>query len=516
MVGCLGGALLAAGALVPEYFLGETFPHFDFLSSFSYVVIVGVALLWGIVAALCASLVSALAINYFILSPHLAWNFTGVPDLVGFIISFATFATLSTIASLAEGRRQQLVTRQARLEALQAVTAALAGVSTPAEVAAVAIRDGPKALGAGMTIVHLLSADGSWLERVDLEGDPSGDARLALGLNHPACEAARRGASVWIETPTSFFTSNTTLKMRVRARVEARACLPLRAEGRTIGVLEVVFPQPRIFTVDERNFLRTMAGLTGQAMARARQYLLAREHATASEELAGLRSDLVAAVSHELRTPLTAILGLAELLDERWEHISEPRKRERIAQIAQAANRQSRLVEDLLLMSRMEGETMTLDRGPVPLRALIERAAAEVRVSYPGQRILLEGRADSQVVAEPDRAVQILGNLIDNAAKYSPEGSPVAVNWSTDGSTVTVRVRDQGPGIAEQHRGILFTRFGRVPGSRIRAGHVGTGLGLHLSRRLAEAMGGDLDLEMTSVEGSTFRLRLPAPPTSLN
>jgi len=70
-------------------------------------------------------------------------------------------------------------------------------------------------------------------------------------------------------------------------------------------------------------------------------------------------------------------------------------------------------------------------------------------------------------------------------------------------------VRDRGPGIPEAHRGVLFTRFGRVPGSRIRAGHVGTGLGLYLSRQLAEAMGGTLDLEATGPQGSTFALRLP-------
>jgi protein-histidine pros-kinase len=74
------------------------------------------------------------------------------------------------------------------------------------------------------------------------------------------------------------------------------------------------------------------------------------------------------------------------------------------------------------------------------------------------------------------------------------------------------RVRDRGPGIAEQDRAMLFTRFGRLPGSRIRAGHVGAGLGLHISRGLAEAMSGELDLEASSPGGSTFRLRLPPAP----
>lgn len=504
LIGYAAGTLLAGGALVPAYFLSAAFPGFDFPSALSYLVIVGVALIWGIGSGLCASLISALGINYFILAPHLAWNLSAVTDLAGFIVSFATFGAISAIASLAEGRRRQLVMRQERLEALQAVTAALAAVSTPEEVAAVMRREGARALGARSAIAWLLSPDGAWLEWA---GAPPLQ-RIAFAAHRPACEAIRHRAPIWLESP-----SRPEPDPEGEAGVgdyASAAYLPLLAEGRAIGVLAVLFAQPRIFTLNERTFLHTMAGLASQAMERARQYLLVREHARASEELATLRSDLVAAVSHELRTPLTAILGLAELLQEHWDRMGEPRKRERIAQIAQAANRQSRLVEDLLLLSRLDSEAMQFNPRPIALHALVERAAAEVRASYPGQQVTLAGPADQEVFADHDRVIQILANLIDNAAKYSPEGSPVAVSWRLDGALVLVRVRDHGPGIAEQHRALLFTRFGRVPGSRIRAGHVGTGLGLYLSRRLAEAMGGRIQLEATGPEGSTFQFWLPA------
>ena len=103
--------------------------------------------------------------------------------------------------------------------------------------------------------------------------------------------------------------------------------------------------------------------------------------------------------------------------------------------------------------------------------------------------------------------VRILVHLLDNATKYS-EGRPVVVSWEAEGELAVVRVHDQGPGIPEQGRELLFTCFGRNAG-RIRAGRVGTGLGLFLGRRLAQALGGDLDLEATGPAGSTFRLSIP-------
>jgi signal transduction histidine kinase len=106
--------------------------------------------------------------------------------------------------------------------------------------------------------------------------------------------------------------------------------------------------------------------------------------------------------------------------------------------------------------------------------------------------------------------VQVLTNLLDNAAKYSPEGSPISISWRAEGNMVVTRVRDQGPGVPVEGREHLFTRFGRIPGIVPRSGRVSTGLGLYLSRRLAKAMGGDLDLELTGPQGSIFRLRLPA------
>jgi PAS domain S-box-containing protein len=230
----------------------------------------------------------------------------------------------------------------------------------------------------------------------------------------------------------------------------------------------------------------------------------------AAENLAHLRSDFVAAVSHELRTPLTAIVGFAELLEARWKQFSEAQRLGRIANIVQAANRQLRLVEDLLLISRLETAGVTPQCAALSLAALVEQAVAEVQGSHPGQPVVLQGACGLEVWADGARTIQVLANLLDNAAKYSPEGRSITASWECEGEIVVVRVADQGSGVPAEGRDQLFTRFGRVPGSRIRAGRVGTGLGLYISRKLAEAMGGNLDLEETGPRGTTFRLRLPA------
>jgi PAS domain S-box-containing protein len=294
-----------------------------------------------------------------------------------------------------------------------------------------------------------------------------------------------------------------------------------RAE-RSSGEIEVLTRSGSILTILENGV--TIVGADGKHKRavftvditdRARSQRESERARGAAEELARLRSDFVASVSHELRTPLTAIVGYAELLQARWSGIDDTRRLAQISKIVLSANRQQRLVDDLLLLSQAEDETRDQDGEAAPLGTLVERAAEEVRGCYRGQSIQLDGPMSLPVFVNPDRAVQILVNLLDNAAKYSTEGSPIDITWAPSGTMARIAVRDRGPGIPARGHAQLFARFGRVSGSRIRAGRVGTGLGLYLARRLAEAMRGTLDLESTGPEGSVFRLMLPIATTPL-
>jgi two-component system sensor histidine kinase KdpD len=178
--------------------------------------------------------------------------------------------------------------------------------------------------------------------------------------------------------------------------------------------------------------------------------------------------------------------------------------------IARAAQRQKRLVEDLLLVTVVDAGKLELKPSAIAPHAIVAGAVEEVQATYNGQIVAQHGRQGPLMIADPDRAHQILANLMDNAAKYSEEGQPLSVAWEIQANMIAIRISDRGPGISVESRKVLFTRFGRVQGSTARAGRSGTGLGLHLSRSLAEAMGGSLELESTGPGGSTFVLRLPA------
>ena len=293
-------------------------------------------------------------------------------------------------------------------------------------------------------------------------------------------------------------------------RLRSLITIPMLIDGSVGGAFTVASFEPRRYTTRHIGLATAFGERAGQAVRNARLYTAEQERARAAEELAALRSDFVAAVSHELRTPLTAILGYAELLEDRWGRTGDEQRRATVRKIALAANRQRRMVDDLLLLGRIEAGSLTVALREVALGTLVRRAAEEVQASYRGQRIDIDGPAELLVLADADRTVQVLINLLDNAAKYSPEGCPIEVRWHGQGGrTACVQVRDMGTGIPEHGGATLFTRFGRLPGSRARAGRVGTGLGLYLSRQFATMMGGTLDLEATGASGSTFALRLP-------
>lgn len=222
-----------------------------------------------------------------------------------------------------------------------------------------------------------------------------------------------------------------------------------------------------------------------------------------------LRRDLTANVSHELRTPLTSIKGFTEtLLAGAW--ADEQACRRFLTIIDTEATRLMTLVDDLMALSRLESRAEPMELRQVRLDAVVEEAASRLRPQAAQHRIALRTSAGREtiVTADPDRILQVLTNLIDNAIKFTPEGGTVEVALSQDGADAVVSVADSGQGIPPDDLPRIFDRFYRVDRSRSREAG-GSGLGLAIAKHIIVAHGGRIAVTSRLGTGTTFSVALP-------
>ena len=222
------------------------------------------------------------------------------------------------------------------------------------------------------------------------------------------------------------------------------------------------------------------------------------------------KSEFLSRMSHELRTPLNAVLGFSQLLE--LDELSREQE-QAVRQITKGGRHLLDLINEILDISQIETGTLALSPEAVQVREVIGETAALLRplAADRGVHLLGDGNppgADAYVFADRQRLKQILLNLIGNAIKYNREGGTVSITCSNPtGGTLRIQVTDTGPGIAKEHFDLLFTPFERLGAERSTI--EGTGIGLALSRRLAEVMGGTLGVESTVGRGSTFWVEFP-------
>lgn len=216
--------------------------------------------------------------------------------------------------------------------------------------------------------------------------------------------------------------------------------------------------------------------------------------------------EIIATVSHELRSPLTSIKGFTSLLLSRWDGIDDDRKKEMLEAVRHDADRVTRMLTELLDISRLETGRLHLSPRPLEVGPLIESVVAKVALVEPDLEAAVEVAASTpEVVADADKVEQVLTNLVENAAKYaSPTGLRITAGPG-DGGGVVVAVADRGAGIPAADLSRVFERFYRREEGR----PTGTGLGLWISRGLVEAHGGTLTATSVEGEGTTFTFTLP-------
>jgi signal transduction histidine kinase len=240
------------------------------------------------------------------------------------------------------------------------------------------------------------------------------------------------------------------------------------------------------------------------------------EVAAANAELRrldSLKSQFVSVAAHELRTPLSSILGYVEMLLDGDLGPLTGQQRASLETVERSANRLIAITRNLLDLTRIEAGTILLSLKPVDLGALLRAVVTEYEPELAARDhgVTLElPRHLPPALCDEGRAAQIVGNLLSNAAKYTPPGGTISVRLGRDEQEgfLRVSVSDEGPGISLEDQEQLFTRFYRGEGAR-QSGEAGTGLGLPIARSLVELHGGRIWLESQPGAGSTFLITLP-------
>ena len=306
---------------------------------------------------------------------------------------------------------------------------------------------------------------------------------------------------------------------KANRNITSALSLPLRAGDRCVGVLNVNrINHPEPFREHHREILRLFAEHVGSVIERA-QVMDRLDSRTQELEAANVRlaelnrmkDVFLSTASHELKTPLTSVIAYAELLDESNGQLSAGQQREFVRRLRAEAQRLLGLIDDILDLSRLETGKLKLRRETVDINQLVlETLETAAHLAEKHGVTLREELREGLETLELDavKMRQVVLNLLANAVNFTPDGGTVHIATRRDGPHVVLEVQDQGPGVAPENTAHIFEIFAQASGPAP-GRPVGTGIGLHLVKRLVELHGGLVGVESKPGQGSTFWVRLP-------
>jgi len=286
--------------------------------------------------------------------------------------------------------------------------------------------------------------------------------------------------------------------------------IPLIVGRRVIGMFSVNSPYPDSIAAGEISLSAAVSNQVAITVENVRLFTALQNTYEELKQLDRLKTEFVNTVSHELRAPLHSISGFVQLLysgkikDERTQ-------RECLETIARQTRHLTRLIDDLLDVSRMESGRLELRKGPVRIYEVIQNVIAELQPLADEKQITLTTKATPDlpiISADSERLGQVIRNLVHNAIKFTHENGHVSVSASTKDGQLLVQVQDDGIGIAAEAIPHLFERFYQVRGPNKRSTG-GTGLGLYICKQIVTAHGGNIWVESEPGKGSTFSFSLP-------
>ena len=269
------------------------------------------------------------------------------------------------------------------------------------------------------------------------------------------------------------------------------------------GLPGVTRAPEQLLTCGERNLL--VSARYVRDTGRLQHTVLSIRDTAARQRQERSAADLVSTVAHELRSPLTSVKGFTATLLAKWDRFTDEQKQIMLQTVNADADRVTRLISELLDVSRIDSGRLELHRQVVDVASAVRRAyEGHIAVGEPTERfVLLEHGTPPEMWLDPDKLDQIIGNLVENALRHG-DGTITVVVQATDAG-VEVTVTDEGEGVDEDIRSMIFGKFWR--GRRRRGG---TGLGLYITKGLVEAHGGTIDVGRAPSGGAQFRFSLPA------
>jgi two-component system, OmpR family, sensor histidine kinase KdpD len=444
--------------------------------------------------AVIASFLSVACFDFFFVPPYMTFAVTDTQYVLTFAIMLVVALLVSNLASRVREQTESARQRERRTAILYALSRDLAAIRGSESIAQASARHAADVMSTPAAVL---------LPRPDGRLIPMTAEGSAFTL-----EPRDEGVARWVLEHGRMAGLGTDTLPGAGALF-----LPVTGTQRPVAVLGVRPTGPQGFSPDQVHILEALASQTAAALERARLADEAQQ-ALVDVETERLRNALLSSVSHDLRTPLAAITGAASSLLDDAEAVGPDARRELTATIFEEADRLNRLVRNLLDMTRLQSGTVRVARQWHPLEEIVGSALNRLEARLQGRPVVTRIGEDLPLVPLDGVLIeQVLVNLIENALKYTPGGTPVEISaWGAEGE-VTIEVADRGPGVPPGEEERVFEKFHRIE-TRERPG--GVGLGLTVCRGIVAAHGGRIWVENRPGGGAAFRFTLPligTPPS---
>jgi two-component system sensor histidine kinase KdpD len=445
--------------------------------------------------SIAAAALSVASYDFFFVPPFYTFSVEHARHMLTFAMMFGLGLVVSNLTSRLRRQEREARVREERTAALYDLSRELVGVPDLARAADVAARHAARVFGC-VAAVLLRDAEGR------LSVPPAGDVPSTL-------TPADVGVARWASDHARLAGAGT--EMFPEAAV---VCIPLTAGLASLGALVLQRPAGEVVDDAHRGFLEVFARQVAFAIERLR---LAEEARAATQRARSeqMRSSLLSAVSHDLRTPLATITGAGTALRDDAGRLGPGQRADLVDTICTEAERMERLVGNILDMVRIESGGMALRRDWVPLEEVLGSALVRLDARLAGRDVLTDLPEGLPLVpVDPVLFEQVFVNLLDNAVKYTPAGTPLTIGARVADHVMEIQVADRGPGIPEGQQERIFEKFNRGA----QTGSAGVGLGLPICRGIVEAHGGTISAANREGGGAVFQLRLPmreSPPTTV-